>query len=74
MRGTTSHTDDLEWNKVIAGMDEELTTTTGAGLRAQLDFTATPKHTTGALFQEIVVDYPIAQAVEDGIVKRPILG
>ena len=68
------HTDELEWAKLIARMDEELTAGTGRGLRAQLDFTATPKHTNGALFQEIVVDYPIAQAVDDGIVKRPILG
>ena len=68
------HTDELEWSRVIERMDTELRERTGAGLRAQLDFTATPKHTNGALFQEIVVDYPIAQAVEDGIVKRAILG
>ena len=66
--------DDLEWSNIVAQMDQELRAATGQGLRAQLDFTATPKHTNGALFQEIVVDYPIAQAVEDGIVKRPILG
>jgi type III restriction enzyme len=38
------HTDELEWAQVISRMDEELRTRTGAGLRAQLDFTATPKH------------------------------
>ena len=68
------HTDDLEWAKVIQRMDADLRSRTDAGLRAQLDFTATPKHTNGALFNQIIVDYPIAQAVEDGIVKRPILG
>ncbi|MDE2696503.1 MAG: DEAD/DEAH box helicase family protein [Chloroflexota bacterium] len=68
------HTDELEWSKVIERMDDELRSRTGSGLRAQLDFTATPKHENGALFQEIVVDYPIAQAVEDRIVKRAILG
>ena len=68
------HTDELEWSRVIERMDDELRSRTGSGIRAQLDFTATPKHTNGALFQEIVVDYPIAQAVEDGIVKRAILG
>jgi len=66
--------DELEWWNVIHHMDAELRERSGHGLRAQLDFTATPKHTNGALFQEIIVDYPIAQAVEDGIVKRPILG
>lgn len=68
------HTDELEWAKVIDRLDGELAGRTGRGLRAQLDFTATPKHTNGALFQEVVVDYPIAQAIDDGIVKRPILG
>ena len=28
----------------------------------------------GQLFREIVVDYPLAQAVEDGIVKTPLIG
>ena len=68
------HTDELEWARVVRRMDDELRLRTGSGIRAQMDFTATPKHTNGALFNEIVVDYPIAQAVEDGIVKRPILG
>ena len=68
------HTDELEWVQVIQRMDADLRSRTGAGLRAQFDFTATPKHNDGALFNEIVVDYPIAQAVEDGIVKRPIFG
>ena len=68
------HTDELEWVQVIQRMDAELRSRTSAGLRAQFDFTATPKHNNGALFNEIVVDYPIAQAVEDGIVKRAILG
>ena len=68
------HTDELEWAKVIQRMDDDLRERTGTGIRAQLDFTATPKHNNGALFSEIVVDYPIAQAVDDGIVKRPILG
>lgn len=68
------HTDELEWAQVIKRMDEELRSRTGTGIRAQLDFSATPKRTNGELFDEIVVDYPIAQAVEDGIVKRPILG
>ena len=68
------HTDELEWSRTIDSLDRELKERGGAGLRLQLDFSATPKHTNGRLFDEIVVDYPIAQAVEDGIVKRPILG
>ena len=67
------HNDDLEWAKVIGGLHEKIAPR-GGGVLAQLDFTATPKHQNGALFREIVVDYPVAQAVADGIVKRPILG
>jgi len=68
------HNEDLEWHKVIVGLHEKLQNRGVTGLAGQLDFTATPKHQNGALFREIIVDYPIAQAVEDGIVKRPIMG
>lgn len=47
---------------------------TGSGVVAQLDFSATPKDNQGRLFAETVVDYPLAQAIEDGIVKRPVIG
>lgn len=64
------HTDDLEWAKVIGRIHAQL----GERFLGQLDFTATPKHTNGRLFDEIIVDYPIAQAIDDQIVKRPELG
>ena len=41
---------------------------------AQLDFSATPRNNQGRIFPETVVDYPLAQAIEDGIVKRPVIG
>lgn len=44
------------------------------GVAAQLDFSATPRNSQGRVFPETVVDYPLAQAIEDGIVKRPIIG
>jgi type III restriction enzyme len=68
------HVDDLVWNQRIVAMHEALQARGAAGLAAQLDFTATPKTQQGRLFPEVVVDYPVAQAIEDGIVKRPILG
>lgn len=68
------HNEDLEWHKVIVGLHESLQARGTPGLASQLDFTATPKHQNGALFREIIVDYPIAQAVDDGIVKRPVMG
>jgi type III restriction enzyme len=44
------------------------------GIAAQLDFTATPRHTKGQLFSWTVYDYPLKQAILDGIVKRPLKG
>jgi len=67
------HLDDMVWNQRIVAMHEKLEEM-GGGLTAQLDFTATPRTQKGRLFPEIVVDYPIMSAIEDGIVKRPILG
>ncbi|MBC8091301.1 MAG: DEAD/DEAH box helicase family protein [Pseudonocardia sp.] len=70
-------------DQVRAGTDEPLVAVqtlrrlhdmTAGGLAAQLDFSATPKDQRGRLFPEVVSDYPLAQAIEDGIVKRPIIG
>jgi type III restriction enzyme len=44
------------------------------GVVAQLDFTATPRDQNGRIFPETVVDYPLGQAIEDDIVKRPVIG
>ena len=40
---------------------------------AQLDFSATPRDPNGTFFPWIVSDYPLAQAVEDKIVKAPLV-
>ncbi|MGH4020409.1 MAG: DEAD/DEAH box helicase family protein, partial [Pseudonocardiaceae bacterium] len=44
------------------------------GITAQLDFSATPRNQEGRLFDDVVVDYPLSQAIDDGIVKRPVIG
>src|SRR6185503_13638897 len=44
------------------------------GLAAQLDFTATPRHSKGQLFSWTVFDYPLKQAIIDNVVKRPLKG
>ncbi len=41
---------------------------------SQLDFSATPRFNKGALFTWTVFDYPLKQAILDGIVKMPIKG
>ena len=65
-----THDEDSEWNKTI----RKLHTATANGLAAQLDFTATPRHTKGQLFSWTVFDYPLKQAIIDNVVKRPLKG
>jgi type III restriction enzyme len=40
----------------------------------QLDFSATPRFTKGAIFPWTISDYPLKQAIIDNIVKRPMKG
>ena len=44
------------------------------GLIGQLDFSATPRYQKGGLFTWTVYDYPLKQAIIDGVVKRPMKG
>jgi len=67
------HDPDLEWYKVILRLHEDLKARTGKGLTTQLDFSATPKDQNGTFFSWIVTDYPLAQAIEDRIVKSPLI-
>jgi len=72
------HDEKLKWNGTIERLHEQLRAQSpelaGAGVVSQLDFSATPKHENGELFRHTVVDYPLAQAVADGIVKIPVIG
>ncbi len=72
------HDEKLKWNQSIERLHGELRRSTpddaGAGVVSQLDFSATPKYEKGGIFKHVVVDYPLAQAVADGIVKTPIIG
>lgn len=45
----------------------------GSALSAQFDLTATPKHSSGAIFAQTVSDYPLVEAIRQGVVKRPVL-
>jgi len=71
-----THDEESEWNRCIRHLHENLTQARpGApGLAAQLDFTATPRYSKGALFTWTVYDYPLKHAIIDGIVKRPMKG
>src|SRR5579863_7697595 len=63
-----THEEESEWNKVIRGLHKETPIT------AQLDFSATPRFQKGAIFPWTISDYPLKQAIVDGIVKRPVKG
>lgn len=63
------HDDDLVWNQTLLGLHQTLP----RGLAAWLDFSATPRFQGGAHFPWIICDYPLAQAVEDQIVKAPMI-
>ena len=45
----------------------------GTALSLQLDVTATPKHTNGAIFVQTVADYPLVEAIYQNVVKHPVL-
>ena len=45
----------------------------GGELSLQVDVTATPKHTNGAIFVQTVADYPLVEAISQNVVKHPVL-
>lgn len=61
-------------NEAIAYLHERIASKRGEGLVAQLDFSATPKDNSGRIFQHVVCDTPLGEAVDGGIVKTPIIG
>jgi type III restriction enzyme len=63
------HDEDLKWSQALLSIHEGLP----KGLSLWLDFSATPKDQNGTYYPWTIVDYPLAQAVEDRIVKAPII-
>ncbi len=63
------HNEELAWSRSLLAVHHALP----QGLGAWLDFSATPKDQNGMYFPWTVCDYPLAQAVEDRIVKAPLV-
>ncbi len=63
------HDEDLAWSQSLLAIHRALP----KGLSLWLDFSATPKNQNGMYFPWTVCDYPLAQAVEDRIVKAPLI-
>src|SRR4051812_16946717 len=63
-----THDEDSEWNKIVRNLHQK------NALAMQLDFSATPRFQKGQIFPWTISDYPLKQAILDGIVKRPMKG
>ncbi|MCL0046546.1 DEAD/DEAH box helicase family protein, partial [Dehalococcoidales bacterium] len=62
------------WKKILLGLNKNLISQYGKGINMELDFSATPKTETGALFPWIIVDFSLKEAIEMNIVKLPLKG
>ena len=67
------HDEELAWYKSIISFHENLIKRKKRGLSLLFDLTATPKDQNGTFFPWIISDYPLAQAIEDKIVKTPLI-
>jgi type III restriction enzyme len=63
------HDEDLAWSQSLLTLHTALP----KGLALWLDFSATPKDQNGTYYPWTICDYPLAQAVEDRIVKAPLI-
>jgi len=62
------------WKKILLKLHKNLVSQYGKGINMELDFSATPKTETGALFPWIIVDFTLKEAIEMNIVKLPLKG
>jgi len=66
------HDEKLAWFKSIQDIHNKLKLKNGE-LALQIDVTATPKHNNGAIFVQVVSDYPLVEAIHQRVVKNPVL-
>ena len=59
--------------KNIREIHERLKAENDFGLSLQTDFTATPKNNSGGIFPQTISDYPLVEAIKQGVVKTPVL-
>jgi len=67
------HNEDLAWFKNIEDINNKMKLKYGRDISLQVDFTATPRHDNGAIFVQTICDYPLVEAIKQGIVKSPVL-
>ena len=63
---------ETDWFAQVEDLDAGLKRK-GSGLAAQFDLTATPRHSRGGIFVQTISDYPLVEAIAQGVVKTPVL-
>jgi len=66
------HDPGMAWFKSIEDISLRLRQK-GSQLSVQFDLTATPKNDKGAIFVQTISDYPLVEAIRQGVVKTPVL-
>ena len=66
------HDPNMAWFKSIQDIHNNLLQK-GGKLSLQIDVTATPKHSNGAIFVQTISDYPLVEAISQNVVKHPVL-
>jgi len=67
------HDHKMQWFKSIKDINNQLKLKQGKNISVQIDFTATPKHTNGSIFVQTISDFPLVEAINQNIVKSPVL-
>lgn len=66
------HDKSLAWFKCIQDIDNQLRQR-DSRLAFQVDVSATPRHNNGAIFVQTVCDYPLVEAIQQNVVKHPVV-
>jgi type III restriction enzyme len=66
------HDSKLAWFQSIQDIHNHMLQN-GSRLSLQLDVTAIPRHTNGAIFVQTISDYPLVEAIHQNVVKHPVL-
>jgi type III restriction enzyme len=66
------HDPSMAWAKSIEDIHNQLLQKNGK-LALQIDVTATPKKNNGSIFVQTVSDYPLVEAIYQGVVKMPVV-
>ena len=66
------HDEKLAWFRSIQDIHNKLLQK-GSKVSLQIDTTATPKQTNGAIFVQTISDYPLVEAIYQDVVKKPLV-